>query len=157
MERKLGHWQITLLIGSVSVKMRMLRYCLGISLEKNRTNKGIREEANVMNILDMMKRQRLQPFGHVCRREREEDIKKLCELRVERSKNRGRPNHRWKDIQERCLILFPQWRGCSGQDKMEKSNWTGPLAGTRYPNRTEHLPSKPPNRIPFGVIPRCGA
>ena len=61
-----------------------------------------------MNILDMMKRQRLQPFGHVCWTEREEDIKKVCELRVERSKNPGRPNHRWKDIQERCLILFPQ-------------------------------------------------
>ena len=36
-------------------EMRMLRYCLGISLEEHRTNESIREEANVMNILDMMK------------------------------------------------------------------------------------------------------
>ena len=31
-------------------EMRILRYCLGISLEENRTNKSIREESNVMKI-----------------------------------------------------------------------------------------------------------
>ena len=100
-------------------EMRMLRYCLGISLEEHRTNESIREEANVMNILDMMKRRRLQWFGHVCRREREEDIRKVYELRVEGRRSRGRPKHRWKDTIKKDL------QSCSlnEEDAQDRIRW----------------------------------
>jgi len=56
--------------------MRMLRYCLGITLE-HKTNESIRQEANVMNVLELMNRIRLQWFRNICRREKEDDIRRV--------------------------------------------------------------------------------
>ena len=78
-------------------EMRMLRYCLKISLEKHKTNESIRQEANVMSVLDLMRRRRLQWFGHMCRREEDDDIRRVHEMRVEGRRSRGRPKYRWKD------------------------------------------------------------
>lgn len=50
-----------------------------------------------MKILDLMKGRRLEWFGHVCRCEREYDIRRVSEMRVEGGQRRGRPKHKWKD------------------------------------------------------------
>jgi len=47
----------------------MLGYCLGYSFEKHKTNESLRQEANVTNVLELMRR--LQWFGHTRRREKE--------------------------------------------------------------------------------------
>jgi hypothetical protein len=59
-------------------EMRMLRYCLGISLEKHKTNESIRQEANVMSVFDLRRRRRLQCL-HVCRREEYDDLRRVHE------------------------------------------------------------------------------
>jgi len=41
-----------------------------------------------------MKRRRLQWFGHICRREKEDDIRKVHEMKVAGRGNRGCPKHR---------------------------------------------------------------
>ena len=74
-------WPIT---GHLSDKMasceiRMVRYCLGISLEEHRRNEDILQEAKVVPIKDLMRRKRMQWFGHVQRRDSQEDIRKVCE------------------------------------------------------------------------------
>ena len=43
-----------------------------------------------------MRRQRLQWYEHVCRRERKEDIR-MAEVRVQGQKKKGRPKQRWLD------------------------------------------------------------
>ena len=63
--------------------MRMLRYCLQISLLEHQKNEEIRREANVMPILDVMRKRRLEWFGHVCRREKEDDIRRIYKLKME--------------------------------------------------------------------------
>ena len=80
-----------------SCEMRMLRYCLGISLEEHITNEEIRKLANVLPIQDMMRKRRLEWFGHVCRRNDDEDVKKVVDVNVGGKRKRGRPKHRWKD------------------------------------------------------------
>jgi len=47
-------------------QMRMLHCCLGITIEEHKTNKNIRQEAKIMNILKLMRRRRLQWFGYIC-------------------------------------------------------------------------------------------
>jgi len=76
-------------------EMRMLRYCLGVTLEEHKTKASIRQEAKVINVLELMGRRRLQWFGHICRREKEDDIRRVHELKVAGKRNRGRPKHRW--------------------------------------------------------------
>jgi len=47
-----------------------------------------------MNVLELMRRRRLQWFGHMCRREKENDIRRVHEMKVAEKRNRGRPKHR---------------------------------------------------------------
>jgi len=35
-------------------KIRMLHYCLWVTLEEHKTNKSIRQEAKVMNVFELM-------------------------------------------------------------------------------------------------------
>ena len=55
----------------------MLRYCMGISLEDYKRNEEITAEAGVMPIKDLMRRKRMQWYGHVRRRESEDDIRSV--------------------------------------------------------------------------------
>ena len=57
-----------------SCEMRMLRYCLQISLLEHQMNEEIKRKANVMPNLELMRKRRLDWFGHVCRREKEDGI-----------------------------------------------------------------------------------
>ena len=43
------------------------------------------------------RRRRLQWFGHVRRRDREEDIRMVAEMSVQGRGKRGRPKKRWHD------------------------------------------------------------
>ncbi|XP_046863244.1 uncharacterized protein LOC124456989 [Xenia sp. Carnegie-2017] len=60
-------WPVTdYLAEKISVcEMRMIRYCLGVSLEEHRTNESIREEANVMSILKLMRRSECHEYTKI--------------------------------------------------------------------------------------------
>ena len=45
----------------------------------------------------VMRKRRLQWYGHVCRREEREGIKRVCNIRVGGKRGKGRPKHRWRD------------------------------------------------------------
>ena len=84
-------------------EIRILRYCLGTSLEEHKTNQqGIRQEVNVMSVLDRM-RKKLQLFGHVCRKKRNKDIRRVYAMRVEGRRNRRHRKHRLKDTAKKDL------------------------------------------------------
>ena len=78
-------------------EMRMLRYIQGISLEEHLRNEEIREKAGIEAISIVMRKRRLQWYGHVCRRKESDDIKKVTNVKVNGKRGRGRPKHRWKD------------------------------------------------------------
>jgi len=63
--------------------MRMLCYCLGITFDDHKTNESRRQEGKVMNVLQLMRR-RQQWFGYICRREKEDDIRRVQEMKVKR-------------------------------------------------------------------------
>ena len=128
-------WPITEhLANKISVcEMRMLRYCLGVSLEEHRTNESIREEANVTSIADLMKRRRLEWFGHVYRREKKDDIKRVYEMQVEGKRRRGRPKHRWADTIKKDL----RSSGHAEEDALHRARWRSMIElGLRQPPTT---------------------
>ena len=59
---------------------------MGISLEENCRNEEITSEAKIMPIRDVMRKRRLEWFGHVSRHERDEDIRRVYEMRVKGSR-----------------------------------------------------------------------
>jgi len=60
-------WPLTdYLVDIFSVyEMRMMCYCLGISHGEHKASESIRQEVKVTNVLELMKRRRLQWFGHI--------------------------------------------------------------------------------------------
>lgn len=102
-----------------SCEMRMLRYCMGISLEEHRRNEDITAEAKIMPIKDVMRKRRLEWFGHVCRRARDEDIRRVYEMRVEGSRGRGRPKQRWCDTINADL----RWLDLDRDDTSDRARW----------------------------------
>jgi len=102
-----------------ATEMRMLRYIHGISLEEHRRNEEIRKEAGVEDISVLMRKRRLQWYGHVCRRKEEDDIKRVTNLRVEGGRGRGRPKHRWKDTVNADMKLW----SLETEDAEDRDRW----------------------------------
>ena len=92
---------------------------MGVSLEEHRRNEDITEEAKIMPIKDVMRKKRLQWFGHVCRREEDEDIKRVSEMVMEGNRGRGRPKQRWKDTIRTDL----RWLDLDENDAMDRAVW----------------------------------
>ena len=92
---------------------------MGISLEEHRRNEEITAEANIMPIRDVMRKKRLEWYGHVCRRESDEDIRRVYEMKVEGSRGRGRPKQRWSDTINADL----RWLGLERGDTSDRIRW----------------------------------
>ena len=82
--------------GISATEMRMIRHIHNIRWEDHVTNDSIREMGKLEAISVSMRRRRLQWFGHVRKRDREEDIR-MAEMRVQGRRKRGRPKKRWHD------------------------------------------------------------
>ena len=67
-----------------------MRWPTGVSLLEHRRNEEILEEAKVEPIAMVMRRRRLEWFGHVKRRNETENIRVVVEMKMERKRPRGR-------------------------------------------------------------------
>ena len=86
-----------------TTEMRMVRWAMGVSLLEQWRNEEILEEAKVEPIAIVMRRRRLESFGHVKRRDETENIRAVVEMKMEGKCPRGRPKLRWKDTVRRDL------------------------------------------------------
>ena len=119
-----------------ATEMRMLRHIYNVDWEDHITNDSIREEAKIEAIAIGMRRRRLQWYGHVRRRDREEDIRMVAEMRIQGKRKRGRPKKRWMDTVKDDML---RW-GLSDEDVDDRIRWhslieLGALQD-RHPSRT---------------------
>ena len=66
-----------------------------------------------------MKKGRLRWYGHACRRNEEDDVKKVTNVRVDGRRGRRRPKHRWKDTVNAELKLW----SLETEDTEERVRW----------------------------------
>ena len=65
--------------------------------EDHVTDESLRDVAKIEWIAVNMRRRRLHLYVHVLRRDREEDMRMVAEMRVQGRRQRGRPKIRWVD------------------------------------------------------------
>ena len=82
---------------TATTEIRMVRWAMGVSLLEHRRNEEILEEATVM------RRRRLEWFGHIKRRDETENIRAVVEMKMEGKRPRGRPKLRWYDTVRRDM------------------------------------------------------
>ena len=78
----------------------------------------------------VMRRRRLEWFGHVKRRDETENIRAVVEMKIEEKCPRGRPKLRWNDTVRRDLKAWKikeEWA-------TDRERWKG-LCTTRYPEQ----------------------
>ena len=85
-----------------TIEIRMVRWAMGVRLLEHWRNE-ILEEANMEAIATVMRRRRLEWFGHVKRRGETENIRAVAEMKMEGKRPRGRPKLRWNDTVRRDL------------------------------------------------------
>jgi len=76
-------------------EMRMMRYCLDAAKEE--TDDSIRKTLNVTDIQTIMRERRLLWYGKVIRNDLP-DVGKMYKWEINRSRGKGKPKRRWKDI-----------------------------------------------------------
>ena len=76
----------------------MLCYIQGISLEEYTTNEVSQDLAGIELVGVLMIRRRLQQYGNKCRRDDEEDIRRVSNCSINDNKNRVRSKHRYMNI-----------------------------------------------------------
>jgi len=116
--------------------MQMLRRIHGINWEDHVRNEDIRREAKVKPVSRHMRKRRLQWYGHVQRRNNEEDIRYVTELKILGKRKRGRPKQRWMDT---IRDDMKRW-GLKPEDAEDRERWQtlieiGNLQ-TGHPHRT---------------------
>ena len=82
----------------ISTERRMLRFMCGVSLSNRVGSSEVRQRLGVESIEDWIRCQRLRWFGHVKRRDSEEEIRKVLEFKPEGISKRGRPLKRWMNV-----------------------------------------------------------
>ena len=91
-------------------------------------NEEILEEAKMEAISTVMRRRRLEWFGHVKRRGETEHIRAVAEMKMKGKRHRGQPKLRWNDTVRRDLKdwnIKEEWA-------TDRERWKG-LCKTRYP------------------------
>ena len=76
---------------------------MGVSLLEHRRNEETLEEAKLELIAMVMRKRRLEWFGHVEGRDETENIRAVVEMKMEGKRPRGRPKLRWKDTVRRDM------------------------------------------------------
>ncbi len=70
---------------------------------EQRRNEEILEEPKMETIATVMRRRRLEWYGHVKRRDETENIRAVAEMKMEGTRPKGRPKLRWNDTVRRDL------------------------------------------------------
>ena len=113
-----------------TTEMIIVRWAMGVSLLEHRINEEILEEAKVGAIVTVMRRRRLEWFGHFKRTGETENIQAVAEMKMEEKRPRGRPKLRWNDTVRRDLKAWnikEEWA-------TDRERWNG-LCKTRYPEQ----------------------
>ena len=86
-----------------TTEMTMMQWAMWVGLLEHRRNEDILEEVKVEQIATVMRRRRLELFGHIKRRDETENSRAVVEMKKEGKRLRGRPKWKWKDTVRRDM------------------------------------------------------
>nr|XP_053619323.1 uncharacterized protein LOC128680302 [Plodia interpunctella] len=76
-------------------EMRMLRWMCGVTRMDKIRNEYARGNLKVAPIIGKLESNRLRWYGHVMRREENNIVRKVMDVKLNGKRNRGRPKKRW--------------------------------------------------------------
>ena len=81
-----------------TTELRMLRWARGNTRLDHVRNVDIWKEAHMYPMVEFLREKRLRWFGHVQRRDKDDDTRNILPMTVDGKRNRGRPKLRWRDL-----------------------------------------------------------
>lgn len=102
-------------------EMKMLRWMSGVTLRDKVRNEHIRGSVKVIEVSKKVQEARLRWYGHITRREDEEQhvAREVMTMEVEGTRRRGRPRIRWKD----CIQNDMREKGLNRRSARNRNLW----------------------------------
>ena len=91
----------------------------GISLRERKTNDELRKMMGPEPLMDVVKRNRLRWLGHMLRKDESDWVRRVMEMNVEGSRERGRPRKTWLKVVEEEMWV----RGLTRGDAENRAKW----------------------------------
>ena len=102
----------------------------GVKLKDRLPSKALRERLGVDDIALILQQNRLRWYGHVLRKDDDDDwVKKCMEYEVEGSRPRRRPKRNWKEV----VREDRQARKLNKEDAMDRCKWIKVIKEVRWP------------------------
>lgn len=107
-----------------AIDMKYLRRVKGITRRNRIRNELVREELEIEPVNNIIVKQKLKWFGHMCRMSNNRQVKRIWEAGIHKSKTRGRPKKTWND--EVAVALKKKGRTWAEAKKLalNKRLWT---------------------------------
>ena len=83
-----------------ATERRMLRLICGVTLKDRINSHEIERRLDLIGLDEHLRQKRMRWYGHVVRREKDEEVKKVMTATVEGSSRRGRPAKKWISVIE---------------------------------------------------------
>ena len=99
--------------------MRILRWMRGVTKIDKIRNERIRGTTKVTEASKKLQEKRLQWYGHVMRREEEYVGRRVIEMEVQGTRNRGKPKRRFMDSVKEDL----KEKGLTGEEVQDRREW----------------------------------
>ena len=102
-------------------EMKMPRWMLGVTLRDKVRNEHIRGSVKVIEVSRKVQEARLRWFGHIMRREDEEQhvAREVMSMEVVGTRRRGRPKVRWRD----CVENDMREKGLNRRSVQNRNIW----------------------------------
>ena len=112
--------------------MRMLRWMCGVTKLDKIRNERIRGTTKVGEIKKKVQERRLKWYGHMMKSEEHYVGRRAMEMRVQRTRKRGRPKRRWFDKVKDDI----KEKGLSADEVYDRDTWRAVCHRTSTPHKS---------------------
>ena len=106
---------------------RMVRWMNRVSLKDRKSSKELRDNLQIENITEVVRRARLRWFGHVERMKEENWVKKTASMEVEGRRPAGRPKKTWRETVNADIKQL----GIDTKDTNNREAWKDAISAAR--------------------------
>nr|CAH7739892.1 unnamed protein product [Callosobruchus chinensis] len=112
-----------------TMEMKFLRRIKGVTRADRIRNEDIRKELGIESVADLLERNQLKWFGHMCRMDSDRQVRKVWDCKTLPRRGRGRPTTSWNQVVEAVIVRKGQTGRNARKLAMDRKQWQNLVYG----------------------------
>nr|CAH7713655.1 unnamed protein product [Callosobruchus chinensis] len=112
-----------------TMEMKFLRRIKGVTRADRIRNEDIRKELGIESVADLLERNQLKWFGHMCRMDSDRQVRKVWDCKTLPRRGRGRPTTSWNQVVEEVIVRKGQTGRNARKLAMDRKQWQNLVYG----------------------------